>query len=129
MGKIVKFCSSCDEGFAEKFGFCPNCGQSLQAFEMNPLEAAAAAPVAEAAPVIVPPAPEFIQPAAETVEFEDAVADVPTEVIEEPIIEIEEAPIEMAAPEAEEFELGTRTRSRDVDRTQAAVCAANARRC
>ncbi len=38
MGKIVKFCSSCDEGFAEKFGFCPNCGQSLQTFEMNPVE-------------------------------------------------------------------------------------------
>jgi TonB family protein len=39
MGKIVKFCSSCDEGFAEKFGFCPICGQTLQAFEMNPVEA------------------------------------------------------------------------------------------
>ena len=37
MGKIVKFCSSCDEGFAEKFGFCPNCAAPLQAFEMNPL--------------------------------------------------------------------------------------------
>lgn len=39
MGKIVKYCSSCDEGFAEKFGFCPTCGTSLQAFEMNPVEA------------------------------------------------------------------------------------------
>lgn len=37
MGKIVKFCSSCDESFAEKFGFCPTCGATLQAFEMNPL--------------------------------------------------------------------------------------------
>lgn len=37
MGKIVKYCSSCDEGFAEKFGFCPDCGAPLQAFEMNPL--------------------------------------------------------------------------------------------
>lgn len=37
MGKIVKFCSECEEGFAEKFGFCPNCGSSLEAFEMNPL--------------------------------------------------------------------------------------------
>lgn len=37
MGKIVKFCSECEEGFAEKFGFCPNCGHSLEAFEMNPL--------------------------------------------------------------------------------------------
>jgi TonB family C-terminal domain len=37
MGKIVKYCSSCDEGFAEKFGFCPDCGAPLQAFEMNPM--------------------------------------------------------------------------------------------
>ena len=37
MGKIVKYCSSCDEGFAEKFGFCPDCGAPLQAFEMNPV--------------------------------------------------------------------------------------------
>lgn len=38
MGKIVKYCSSCDEGFSEKFGFCPNCAAPLQAFEMNPLD-------------------------------------------------------------------------------------------
>lgn len=37
MGKIVKYCKSCDESFAEKFGFCPNCGKSMQAFEMNPV--------------------------------------------------------------------------------------------
>lgn len=37
MGKIVKYCSSCDEGFAERFGFCPDCGAQLQAFELNPL--------------------------------------------------------------------------------------------
>jgi TonB family protein len=37
MGKIVKYCSSCDEGFAERFAFCPDCGAPLQAFEMNPL--------------------------------------------------------------------------------------------
>jgi protein TonB len=40
MGKIVKYCNSCDEGFAEKFAFCPDCGQALEAFEMNPLESA-----------------------------------------------------------------------------------------
>lgn len=47
MGKIVKFCSSCDEGFSEKFGFCPNCASPLQAFEMNPLgsEAPSEAPI------------------------------------------------------------------------------------
>lgn len=39
MGKIVKYCNACEEGFAEKFGFCPNCGATLTAFEMNPLEA------------------------------------------------------------------------------------------
>ena len=37
MGKIVKYCQSCDESFAEKFGFCPNCGKNMQAFEMNPV--------------------------------------------------------------------------------------------
>src|SRR5688500_6782799 len=37
MGKIVKYCSACEEGFAEKFGFCPNCGAPLAAFELNPL--------------------------------------------------------------------------------------------
>jgi hypothetical protein len=37
MAKIVKYCSACDEGFAEKFVFCPNCGQGLTAFEMKPV--------------------------------------------------------------------------------------------
>lgn len=53
MGKIVKFCNSCEEGFAQKFTFCPDCGQTLEAFEMNPLtqetspvEEVAAAPIA-----------------------------------------------------------------------------------
>jgi len=55
MGKIVKYCSSCDEGFSEKFSFCPNCSASLQAFEMNPVTGATTA-VEEAAPV----APAFI---------------------------------------------------------------------
>ena len=41
MGKLVKYCSSCDEGFAERFGFCPVCGATLQAFEMNPVAAGA----------------------------------------------------------------------------------------
>ena len=47
MGKIVKYCNSCEEGFAEKFGYCPNCGSNLTAFEMNPLGGASevAAPV------------------------------------------------------------------------------------
>jgi len=37
MAKVVKYCAACEEGFAEKFGFCPNCGGSLAAYEMNPL--------------------------------------------------------------------------------------------
>jgi len=38
MGKIVKYCSACDADWAEKFGFCPTCGSTLQAFEMKPIE-------------------------------------------------------------------------------------------
>jgi Gram-negative bacterial TonB protein C-terminal len=41
MGKIVKYCNSCEEGFAEKFAFCPNCGSGLTAFELNPVQAEA----------------------------------------------------------------------------------------
>src|SRR6476660_4655424 len=75
MGKILKYCSSCDEGFADKFQFCPNCGASLQAFEMNPVAAPPKppAPIAEepkAPPATrevsaTPPAPAFIEAAPE----------------------------------------------------------------
>lgn len=44
MAKIVKYCGACDEGFAEKFTFCPTCGGKLEAFEMNPLASAAEEP-------------------------------------------------------------------------------------
>lgn len=37
MGKIVKFCSGCDESFDNKFSFCPNCAEALETFEMNPV--------------------------------------------------------------------------------------------
>ncbi len=37
MGKIVKYCAGCEESFAEKFGFCPNCGKAMEAFEMSPV--------------------------------------------------------------------------------------------
>ena len=64
MGKILKYCSSCDEGFAERFTFCPTCGGPLQAFAMKPVggetadqpaepEVAAAAP-AEPEPLVEP---------------------------------------------------------------------------
>ena len=52
MGKIVKYCSSCDEGFGERFTFCPVCGASLQTFEMNPVDGKIEAPA--------PAAPSFI---------------------------------------------------------------------
>ncbi len=68
MGKVVKYCSSCDEGFAERFGFCPVCGDTLSAYEMNPVNENGAAPV-EAAPVETAPvetaaAETFYEPAA-----------------------------------------------------------------
>jgi TonB family protein len=92
MGKILKYCTKCDEGFAEKFGFCPNCGETLQAFEMNPL----AAETASSVEAEVPPAPAFIETA--EVPFVEAAAaeeeileiDEPTvveEIIEEPVFE------------------------------------------
>ena len=37
MGKILKYCTSCEEGFAEKFSFCPNCAKELSAMEMTPV--------------------------------------------------------------------------------------------
>ena len=75
MGKIVKFCNACEEGFAEKFGFCPNCGAQLTAFEMNPLDNKAAEtpknePIetvqAAAAPAVVEAKSEEIPAIAET---------------------------------------------------------------
>lgn len=83
MGKIVKFCSSCDEGFAEKFGFCPNCGQSLQTFEMNPVIPEAPAPKeVVAAPVVA----RVIEPVQTPVEVAKEVAPI-EEIFEEPVIE------------------------------------------
>ena len=39
MGKIVKYCAVCEEGFAQKFSFCPICSSKLTAYEMNPVKA------------------------------------------------------------------------------------------
>jgi TonB family protein len=82
MGKIVKFCSSCDENFAEKFGFCPNCGASLQAFEMSPVAAAETAVAVPRAPAFIEPVEEVPVTPAEPV-IEAAPADKP--VVEEPV--------------------------------------------
>ena len=80
MGKIVKFCSSCEEGFAEKFTFCPDCGHALQAFEMNPV--AERSPKAEdivAAPMVAEDTDLLEVPVQEAVS---------TSVVEEQIIEV-----------------------------------------
>lgn len=50
MAKIVKYCGACDEGFAEKFTFCPTCGGKMEAFEMNPVAAAGEEPSVPAEP-------------------------------------------------------------------------------
>ncbi|MGH9948537.1 MAG: TonB family protein [Pyrinomonadaceae bacterium] len=89
MGKLVKYCSSCDEGFAERFVFCPVCGESLQAFEMNPVAAEEIVPKAvEAAP--------FVEP-----EFMETVIDEPA--VEETLEagHIDEEDIEISDPEEE----------------------------
>lgn len=72
MGKIVKFCSECEEGFAEKFGFCPNCGHSLEAFEMNPLQKENIKAEAKQAQLAQPETPAIISPV-ETVKEEKIV--------------------------------------------------------
>jgi TonB family protein len=39
----MKFCGKCEEAFADRFAFCPNCGGELQTYEMNPVTAQPAA--------------------------------------------------------------------------------------
>jgi TonB family protein len=119
MGKIVKYCVSCDEGFAEKFGFCPTCGAQLQSFEMNPLDASS--PVentpaeetisaAPAEPVNIEPeipAPAFSEPAPveEPEEILAAVSETEPAAVEEPFEEItpEPAAVETSAAAASSF--------------------------
>jgi len=124
MGKLVKYCNSCDEGFAERFAFCPVCGATLQAFEMKPVaaveaapapieEAPAAAPVFDTIPAIEEPivaetiyeaaTPEITEPeAADTfyeaaVEPEAAEPEVQAGHIEEDDVEVSE-PVEEEDP-------------------------------
>jgi TonB family protein len=74
MGKIVKYCAACDESFAVKFGFCPNCGQGLTAFELN--QVANETPVSESVPkevvfedsIVQTPPPVFAKAAPPVVE-------------------------------------------------------------
>ena len=37
MGKKIMYCAACEESFAEKFTFCPNCAAVLSTYEMNPV--------------------------------------------------------------------------------------------
>jgi TonB family protein len=96
MGKLVKFCSTCDEGFAERFAFCPVCGATLQAFEMNPVEAGTAEP--GDSPTTAPAIEEFYS-APETVADVKAadMIDEPAEVNEP---EEEDVPPTVAVPAA-----------------------------
>src|SRR5204862_4194009 len=102
MGKLVKYCNSCDEGFAERFAFCPVCGATLQAFEMNPVVAAEAAP----APVGQAPAaaPVFdTVPAIEEPIVAETIYEATTPEITEP--EAADTFYEAAEPEAAEPEV------------------------
>ncbi|HMT09156.1 MAG TPA: TonB family protein [Pyrinomonadaceae bacterium] len=107
MGKIVKFCSSCDESFAEKFGFCPTCGATLQAFEMNPLAAAPAEPEFVAEPAVeTADVLEISEPAATEVFAAEEVAPVEDEVeavVQEEIVAAPEEVFEIPAPTAPVF--------------------------
>lgn len=104
MGKIVKYCNSCEEGFAERFGFCPNCGAHLTAFEMNPLGVAepVSEPVVVAPPVAEPAFPEVLEAAPAVDEIaEPAIAAVDPET---PAESVETAAVEASAPETGSFE-------------------------
>jgi TonB family protein len=94
MGKIVKYCSSCDEGFGERFSFCPDCGGPLQAFAMNPVEAAEE-PV-ETVERSAEPVPELVETeaAAPYVEerFQEPEMLAVAEEAEEPVVEEEVVP-------------------------------------
>lgn len=95
MAKIVKYCGKCEEGFAERFTFCPDCGSELQAYEMNPIGQEAAPP----SPVFLEEtAPEpIVEPQVEAAAVEEDIlelgnADQPAEEVFEtlPAAEVEE---------------------------------------
>jgi hypothetical protein len=121
MGKIVKYCAACEESFAEKFAFCPNCGQAMTAFEMNPV--VKEAPVSN---VITPPAaivedsavqtaaPSFVEtaPEIETAPVGETIAisanqtqAFSNELIEEDVeeVQLEDTPIEVPPTETKTY--------------------------
>ncbi|MEP7075616.1 MAG: TonB family protein [Acidobacteriota bacterium] len=58
MGKKLKYCNSCEEGFAERFTFCPTCGGWLETVEMSPV-AEQAAHADDIVPAAEMPEPKF----------------------------------------------------------------------
>ena len=110
MGKIVKYCGVCDESFAEKFGFCPNCGQPMKAFEMNPLMNGENINAPETKPIEVKtPVPSFYEasPTVEDVSVSEVAAfsAVETQAFsdDELVLEIEDAEVLDVKDEAEEI--------------------------
>lgn len=99
MAKIVKFCTSCDEGFAEKFAFCPNCGAPLTSYEMNPIQTAPVEVEPEA--VVAVEESVTVEASAEQVAVEAPALETPVESDEEiePIEEAVEAPATQAVEE------------------------------
>jgi protein TonB len=106
MGKIVKYCSSCDEGFAEKFGFCPDCGAQLQAFEMNPVGNETSLEEKTVETASVEPTPVENEIDATPVEVVEPEVPAPVflhsedEVVEDEVVEEIEEPREEYAPAA-----------------------------
>lgn len=105
MGKVVKYCSSCDEGFGEKFSFCPDCGGPLQAFAMSPVEDGGQplAKVDEFEPETDGPAfeTEFAAPVVENPETIEAAADDLEEPVEEEFDVVE--PVSYTVPAVEPY--------------------------
>lgn len=104
MGKIVKFCTSCEEGFAEKFSFCPNCASELSAFEMKPVEGEEATESVDKAPPAAEPTPEVPASIASEVVETAPPAPVIEETVFEPVDLLADSPIE-ASSEADKFEI------------------------
>lgn len=100
MGKIVKYCSSCDEGFGERFTFCPVCGASLQAFEMNPVTGKVEEPETTAPEVVAEPPVEEVAKHVEPEVIAPAVAAVPVAAASMFESHIEPEPVEAAEPVA-----------------------------
>lgn len=78
----MKYCGSCEGGFAEKFAFCPDCGAPLQAFEMNALadgtmsSTSSTGQESAGSDLSAPPAPDFIRTGSLDAAPQDNVIDI-----------------------------------------------------